>query len=170
MPEPRNRNIFLAIFGLLFAIAVGFVIWRGPREDAEGWVDQVLSLWGELAPLAAVAIVGAAFLTEIVRWIMVIAGWLEEKLERTREARRAEGRAEGIEQGIERGIEQGIARGIAQGRTEGITEGRAEGRTEGIAEADRDWDDWLQRRESALDRGEPFAEPPPSRFRNGARR
>lgn len=95
MPEPRNRNIFLAIFGLLFAIAVGFVIWRGPREGAEGWVDQVLSLWGELAPLAAVAIVGAAFLTEIVRWIMVIAGWLEEKLERTREARRAEGRAEG---------------------------------------------------------------------------
>ena len=88
------------------------------------------------------AIVGAAFLTEIVRWIMVIAGWLEEKLERTREARRAEGRAEGIEQGIEQGIER----------------------------ADRDWDDWLRRRESALDRGEPFAEPPPSRFRNGARR
>ena len=129
MPEPRNRNIFLAIFGLLFAIGTGLTVWRGPREGAEGWVDQVLSIWGELAPLAAVAIVGAAFLTEIVRWIMVIAGWLEEKLERTREARRAEGRAE----------------------------------------ADRDWDDWNRRREAALERGEAFSEPPPSRLRNGAR-
>lgn len=135
MPEPRNRNIFLAIFGLLFAIGTGLAVWRGPREGAEGWVDQVLSIWGELAPLAAVAIVGAAFLTEIVRWIMVIAGWLEEKLERTREARRAEGRAEGV--------------------------------AEGIARANRDWEEWNRRREAALERGEPFSEPPPSR--NGAR-
>ncbi len=131
MPEPRNRNIFLAIFGLLFATGTGLAVSRGPREGAEGWVDQVLSIWGELAPLAAVAIVGAAFLTEIVRWIMVIAGWLEEKLERTREARRAEGRAEGR------------------------------------AEANHDWEEWNRRRETALERGEPFTEPPPSR--NGAR-
>lgn len=72
---------------------------------------------------------------------MVLAAWLEAKLERMREARRAES----------------------------IAEGRAEGIAQGIAEADREWEDWNRRYEAALERGEPFAEPPPSRFRSPAR-
>ena len=64
---------------------------------------------------------------------MVLAAWLEAKLERMRE---------------ERGAED-----IAEGR----------------AMADREWEDWNRRYEAALERGEPFAEPPPSRFRSPAR-
>lgn len=62
---------------------------------------------------------------------MVLAAWLEEKLERTRAANRAES--------------------IAEGR----------------AEANREWEDWNRRREAAIKRGEPFAEPTPSRLRGG---
>lgn len=76
---------------------------------------------------------------------MVLAAWLEAKLERMREERRAED--------------------IAEGRAMGRAIGRAVGR----AMADREWEDWNRRYEAALERGEPFAEPPPSRFRDGAR-
>ena len=78
---------------------------------------------------------------------MVLAAWLEAKLERMREERRAED------------IKQGIAEGRAMGRATGHAVGRAM--------ADREWEAWNRRREAALARGEPFAEPPPSR--NGAR-
>lgn len=76
---------------------------------------------------------------------MVLAAWLEAKLERMREERRAED------------IKQGIA------------EGRAIGHAVGRAMADREWDAWNRRREAAIKRGESFAEPTPSRLRNGAR-
>lgn len=64
---------------------------------------------------------------------MVLAAWLEEKLERSRAAHRAER--------------------IAEGR----------------AMADREWEDWNRRYEAALERGDAFAEPPPSHFRSPAR-
>ena len=66
---------------------------------------------------------------------MVLARSLEEKLERTRERRRAEG------------------------RVEGRTEGRVEGRTEMYAK----WEAWNRRRTVAEEKGDPFAEPPPSK-------
>lgn len=71
---------------------------------------------------------------------MVLAAWLEEKLERTRAANRAES----------------------------IAEGYAEGFAQGYAEAAREWEAWNRRREAALARGEAFSEPTPSRLRNGA--
>ena len=89
MPEPRNRNIFLVIYGILFSVGVGLIVYRGPGGDAVGWVDQVIWIWGATAPLAAVAVPGAVVLTEIARWIMVLAAWLENRLERSREEYRA---------------------------------------------------------------------------------
>ena len=68
---------------------------------------------------------------------MVLAAWLEEKLERTRAANRAGS----------------------------IAEGRAEGFAQGFAEANREWEAWNRRREAAIERGEAFAEPTPSRLR-----
>ena len=131
MPEPRNRNIFLVIYGILFSVGVGLIVYRGPGGDAVGWVDQVIWIWGATAPLAAVAVPGAVVLTEIARWIMVLAAWLENRLERSREEYRAR-----------------------------IGE-------EARAETDREWEGWIERREAAVARGEPFAEPPPSVSRNG---
>ena len=131
MPEPRNRNIFLVIYGILFSVGVGLIVYRGPGGDAVGWVDQVIWIWGATAPLAAVSVPGAVVLTEIARWIMVLAAWLENRLERSRE------------------------------------EYRARIGAEARAETDREWEGWNERREAAVARGEPFAEPPPSVSRNG---
>ncbi len=44
-----------------------------------------------------------------------------------------------------------------QGREQGIEQGREQGREQERAE----WRAWFERREVALARGEPFAEPPP---------
>ena len=156
MPEPRNRNIFLVIYGILFSVGVGLIVYRGPGGDAVGWVDQVIWIWGATAPLAAVAVPGAVVLTEIARWIMVLAAWLENRLERSREEYRA------------RIGEEARVAGLAAGRVEGLAEGRVEGRAEGRAETDREWEGWLTRREAAVARDEPFSEPPPSVSRNGS--
>ena len=147
MPEPRNRNIFLVIYGILFSVGVGLIVYRGPDDAVTGWVDQVIWIWGATAPLAAVSVPGAVVLTEITRWIMVLAAWLENRLERSREEYRA------------RIGEEARVAGLAEGRTEGLAEGRAE--------MDREWADWNERREAAAARGEPFSEPPPSVSRNG---
>ena len=37
-----------------------------------------------------------------------------------------------------------------------------EGKQVGVAERDREWDSWLERRDEALAEGKPFDEPPPS--------
>ncbi len=108
-----------------------------------------------MAPLAAVAVPGAVVLTEIARWIMVLAAWLENRLERSREAYRAKVREEVREEIIE------------EGRAEIIDEVRAEIRPRILAEADREWESWNRRREEAVARAEPFTEPPPSVSRNG---
>ena len=132
MPEPRNRNIFLVIYGILFSVGVGLIVYRGPDDAVTGWVDQVIWIWGATAPLAAVSVPGAVVLTEITRWIMVLAAWLENRLERSREEYRAR-----------------------------IGE-------EARAETDREWEGWIERREAAVARGEPFSEPRPSVSRNGS--
>ena len=151
MPEPRNRNIFLALYALLFGIGTGLIVYRGPDGDASGWVDQVIWTWGAMAPLAAVSVPGAIILTEIARWVMVLASWLENRLERSREAYRA------------KILEEGRAKILEEGRAEILEEGRPRI----LAEADREWESWNRRREDAVARDEPFTEPPPSVSRNG---
>ena len=151
MPEPRNRNIFLVIYALLFGVGAGLIVYRGPDGDASGWVDQVIWVWGAMAPLAAVAVPGAVVLTEIARWIMVLAAWLENRLERSREAYRA------------KVLEEGRAEILEEVRAQIIEEGRPRI----LAEADREWEGWNRRREEAVARDEPFTEPPPSVSRNG---
>ena len=70
---------------------------------------------------------------------MVLAAWLESRLERSREAYRAKILAEVLE----------------------------EERPRILAEVDREWESWNRRREEAVARDEPFTEPPPSVSRNG---
>lgn len=65
------------------------------------------------------------------------------------------------EDGIAVGIDKGRAEGRVEGRAEGRVEGRVEGRAEGRAEVQQEWAEWNQRRESALEEGRPFTEPPP---------
>ena len=56
-----------------------------------------------------------------------------------------------------------IANAKESGRAEGHAEGRVEGHAEGRAEGDLEWTAYTERMKAALERGEPFDEPPPSR-------
>ena len=132
-----------------------------------------------MASLAAVSVPGAVILTEIARWVMVLAAWLENRLERSREAYRAkileEGRAKILEEGRAKILEEGRAKILEEGRAEILEEGRAkilaevleEERPRILAEVDREWESWNRRREEAVARDEPFTETPPSVSRNG---
>lgn len=72
---------------------------------------------------------------------------------------------------IEKARESARAEFITEIRAEARAEGRAEGRAEVIAEviaeiraeSDREWTAYTARLKAALERGEPFNEPPPSR-------
>ena len=79
-----------------------------------------------------------------------------------RAQRLAKGKAEGIAEGKAEGIAEGKAEGIAEGKAEGIAEGEAKGKADGIAERDRVWTVWNERRLAAAAKGQPFDEPPPS--------
>lgn len=54
--------------------------------------------------------------------------------------------------------------GRAEGRAAGRAEGRAEALAEIRAERDREWTAYTARLKAALERGEPFNEPPPSAY------
>ena len=53
--------------------------------------------------------------------------------------------------------------GRQEGRLERQEEARQEGREEGRIKERAEWDAWLERMMAAQAKGEPFAEPPPSR-------
>ena len=72
---------------------------------------------------------------------MVLAGMLEEWVNRRRERRMAEA--------------------VAEGEARGEAQGEARGRVAGRAETDALWRAWNGRRLDALAKGEPFNEPPP---------
>ena len=46
-------------------------------------------------------------------------------------------------------------------RAQRIAKAEAKGKAEGIAERDREWTDWNNRRLDAAAKGQPFDEPPP---------
>ena len=64
---------------------------------------------------------------------------------------------------LSRKLDERKMRLINEGRREGREEGHEEGRREGSVERDAEWDAWLERMMAAQAKGEPFAEPPPSR-------
>ena len=67
---------------------------------------------------------------------------------------------------LSRKLDERKARLINEGWREGWREGYEEGYEEGLEEGRREraeWDAWLERVTAAQAKGEPFAEPPPSR-------
>ena len=78
-----------------------------------------------------------------------------------RAKRIAKAEAKGKAEGIAEGIAKGKAEGIAKGKAEGEAAGKAAGKAEGIAERDRVWTAWNNRRLDAAAKGHPFDEPPP---------
>ena len=100
---------------------------------------------------------------------MVLAGMLKDWIEKDKKAQQAKDYAHGVEvgraEGVAEGVEVGRAEGVAVGRAEGVEAGRAEGvavgRAEGMAEGSAAMKAYYERKIAALERGEPFDEPPP---------
>ena len=86
---------------------------------------------------------------------MLLSRKLDERKARIFNEGRREGRREVQEEARQEGREEG--------RREGQEEGRQEGREEGRIKERAEWDAWLERMMAAQSKGEPFAEPPPSR-------
>ena len=89
-------------------------------------------------------------------------------LEKAKEIGRAEGRAADLAE-IRADVIAGIrTEARAEGRAEVIAEIRAAARAEGRAaarvERDLEWTEYTARLKAALERGEPFNEPPPSHY------
>ena len=84
---------------------------------------------------------------------MVLAGMLKDWIEKDKKAQQAKDYA----QGVEVGRAEGVAEGVEVGRAEGVAVGRAEGVAVGSAAMKA----YYERKIAALQRGEPFDEPPP---------
>ena len=96
---------------------------------------------------------------------MVLAGMLKDWIEKDKKAQQAKDYAQGVEvgraEGVAEGVEVGRAEGVAVGGAEGVAVGRAEGVEAGRAEGSAAMKAYYERKIAALERGEPFAEPPP---------
>ena len=73
------------------------------------------------------AAITAITITELGRYIMVLAEWMLREVIEPRQRRR-----------IERWHQEGIEQGIDRGRAEGIDQGRAE--------ANKEWESWVSRK------------------------
>ena len=69
------------------------------QNDTDNFLDTVIVIWESSAPIAITSAAVAIVITELGRYLMVLARHLEERLERTREVRRAEGRVQGRTEG-----------------------------------------------------------------------
>ena len=135
----ETKSFYFVAFIIQFLLGTTLVVLRETLwNDADSPFDTVIAIWESSAPIAITSAAVAIVITELGRYLMVLARHLEERLEKTREVRRAEGRA--------------------QGRAEG----RAEGLAQGLAEMQTQWEAWNVRRLEAESKGLPFTEPPPS--------
>ncbi len=64
------------------------------QSDAENFLELWFAVWVSAAPFIVTAAGVSVTLTEIGRFVMVLAAWLQEHLEKARERRREEGRKE----------------------------------------------------------------------------
>ena len=158
----ESAKVYFAVFTALNIMNAARVIWfETTQAQHAGWspmTDAILDGMGRGALGVASASIA---ITDTWRMTMVLAGMLEEWMNRRRARQMAEAVAEGEARGEARGRSEGEAEGRVAGRAEGKVAGRAEGRAEGRAATDALWRAWNGRRLDALAKGEPFTEPPP---------
>ena len=131
----ETKSFYFVAFILQFLWGTTSIALRETlQNDTDSLFDTIIAIWESSAPIAITSAAVAIVITELGRYLMVLARHLEERLERTREARRSEGRMQG----------------------------RTEGRVQGRAETQKKWEAWNVRRLEAESKGQPFTEPPPS--------
>ena len=94
------KTLYFLAFIVLVVLGVGLVTWREVTQSAgAGPLEILLAIWEDSAKIVTTSVGLSVVGAEIVRYVMVLARHLEERLERVRERRRAEGREEGREEG-----------------------------------------------------------------------
>ena len=126
------KHVYFALFILQFSAGTIWTIARG--------MESVAALWQVLAPLAITAAAVSLVVTEVGRYLMVLAAAFEEWREKRRQEQ--------------------IARAVAEAESVAVVKGQRG--------ADAEWEAWNQRRLQAEQRGEPFDEPSPSVRRRAA--
>lgn len=115
-----------------------------PPHEGNGAAYSVLARFAAVAlGLAVTAMLLTPIITNTGRLIMTIAQLITKKF---------------VQPGLDKLRNEGKAEGIAQGVAQGETQGRAAAYIEFRA--------WLNRREDAIARGEPFSEPAPDEVGN----
>ena len=91
----ETKSFYFAAFILQFLLGTTLVVLRETLwNGADSPFDTIIAIWESSAPIAITSAAVAIVITELGRYLMVLARHLEERLEKTREVRRAEGRSE----------------------------------------------------------------------------
>ena len=85
--ERGTKTLYFILFIFQFLAGMILVCWKTASEY-DGWLNITLTTWQDAAPVAITSAASAIVVTEIGRYLMVLARSLEEKLERTRERHR----------------------------------------------------------------------------------
>ena len=154
MKEPRISLLSLrqvwekpGIF-VFSALVIGYNILVGGYEieQGKGFTETCIAIVGHVTNCIPYAFFWTMVSFEIGGWLMIkYRMFMDERAQR-----------------IAKAEAKGKAQGIAEGKAQGIAEGKAQGKTEGIAERDRMWTEWNERRLAAAAKGQPFDEPPPA--------
>ncbi|MXY21272.1 MAG: hypothetical protein F4Y49_08060 [Dehalococcoidia bacterium] len=147
------RRGWWVAYALLFSIQViAWTILVVLEEVGYGGADRrpteiAVVIGMKIGALIVVSIAYTMILLEMVRSIMVISSYLEDKLNERRRAAAARRKAE-QEELIAEAVEKAVAETVEESEKR-------------IAEAHQAWADWNRRRLEADERGEPFDETPP---------
>ena len=168
-----RRRYYAAHVGAFFVTtALLTTMWCWSRLPSE-YVAATEFIAEKIRNATPVSFVLTIYLVEGGLAIMVLAGMLKDWIEKDKKAQQAKdyaeavevGRAEGVAVGRAEGVTVGRAEGVEAGRAEGVEMGRAEGvevgRAEGVAKGSAAMKAYYERKIAALERGEPFDEPPP---------
>ena len=91
----ETKRFYFVAFILQFLLGMTSIALRETfQNDTDNFLDTVIAIWESSAPIAITSAAVAIVITELGRYLMVLARHLEERLERTREVRRSEGRVE----------------------------------------------------------------------------
>ena len=129
----RWRWLYFAFFLLLMSVSSAFIIWYEAFGAGSG--GGVVQWVVDVIAGEASAAVASAGLSLCITEGVMLSTLLGRKLDERKARLINEGREEGREEGLEKGR----------------------------AASNAEWDAWLERMMAAQAKGEPFAEPPPSR-------
>ena len=91
----ETKSFYFVAFIFQFLLGMTSIALRETfQNDTDNFLDTVIAIWESSAPIAITSAAVAIVITELGRYLMVLARHLEERLERTREVRRSEGRVE----------------------------------------------------------------------------